>query len=100
MSETRLAPSVRMAMFGPRACQPRSALWRTSERMNAMDMTFPAATSAIPAAPEDRERRPIDRALRAAIGRLSGGLSVTSLSAAYANWFIHLLGSPGKQQQL
>jgi polyhydroxyalkanoate synthase len=68
--------------------------------MNAMDMTFPAATSAIPAAPEDRERRPIDRALRAAIGRLSGGLSVTSLSAAYANWFIHLLGSPGKQQQL
>ena len=70
------------------------------KRMNAMDMTFPAATSAIPAAPEDRERRPIDRALRAAIGRLSGGLSVTSLSAAYANWFIHLLGSPGKQQQL
>lgn len=65
-----------------------------------MDLGTPSASTVPQSAPEDRERRPIDRALRAAIGRASGGLSLTSLSAAYADWFIHLLGSPGKQQQL
>jgi poly[(R)-3-hydroxyalkanoate] polymerase subunit PhaC len=65
-----------------------------------MDLSTPGAIAVPQSAPEDRERRPIDRALKAAIGRASGGLSLTSLSAAYADWFIHLLGSPGKQQQL
>ena len=64
-----------------------------------MDVPIPGDAATHPA-PEDRERRPIDRALRAAIGRMTGGLSVASLSAAYANWIIHLLASPGKQQQL
>jgi polyhydroxyalkanoate synthase len=63
-------------------------------------MILPPAASATQTATEDRERRPIDRAFRAAIGRASGGLSVASISAAYANWIIHLLASPGKQQQL
>jgi polyhydroxyalkanoate synthase len=65
-----------------------------------MDLSLPATATSLQPAPEDRERRPIDRALRAAIGRATGGLSIASLSAAYANWFIHLLASPGKQQQL
>src|ERR1044072_8448095 len=66
-----------------------------------MNMLVPrgATRSPTPAAPEDA-RRPIDRALSAAIGRASGGLSLTSISAAYADWLIHLLSSPGKQQQL
>ena len=61
---------------------------------------FPARTPELAADPDDRERPPIDRALRAGIGRASGGLSLASLSAAYADWLIHLAASPGKQQQL
>lgn len=49
---------------------------------------------------DDRAPRPVDQMLHAAVGRLTGGLSLASLSAAYADWFAHLLGSPGKQQQL
>jgi polyhydroxyalkanoate synthase len=67
-----------------------------------MDLSAPTLWdgSAPPADAEDRERRPIDRAIRAAIGRASGGLAFTSLGAAYADWLIHLAGAPGKQQQL
>ena len=72
---------------------------RRSLKDMLMDVPIPADAATHPA-PEDRERRPIDRALRAAVGRMTGGLSVASLSAAYANWIIHLLASPGKQQQL
>ena len=65
-----------------------------------MDLSSVPPGALVAAAPEDRERRPIDRALRAAIGRMTGGLSIAALSAAYASWMIHLLASPGKQQQL
>ena len=39
----------------------------------------------------------IDRALQAAIGRVTGGISPRALSIAYLDWWLHLATSPGKQ---
>jgi polyhydroxyalkanoate synthase len=42
----------------------------------------------------------LDRLLHAALGRLTLGVSPAALWLAYADWAIHLAGSPGKCQQL
>ena len=42
----------------------------------------------------------MDRALHAAIGRLSHGVSPIVLARAYVDWLVHLGLSPGKQAQL
>lgn len=42
----------------------------------------------------------MDRALHAAFGRLTGGLSPASLGAAYLDWAVHLMVSPGRQVEL
>jgi polyhydroxyalkanoate synthase len=56
----------------------------------------------LPLAP-DEETLPgagLDRALRAAAGRLTGGISPWLVFAAYVDWLSHLAISPGKQSQL
>jgi polyhydroxyalkanoate synthase len=42
----------------------------------------------------------MDRALHAAVGRLSHGVSPIVLARAYVDWLVHLGLSPGKQAQL
>lgn len=42
----------------------------------------------------------LDRLLHAAVGRLTSGLSPAALALAYADWAMHLMSAPGKQQQL
>lgn len=42
----------------------------------------------------------MDRAARAGLGRLTGGISPAALAAAYFDWATHLAFSPGKQLQL
>lgn len=42
----------------------------------------------------------IDRALRAALGRITHGISPTSLALAYVDWALHFAKSPGKWQRL
>jgi polyhydroxyalkanoate synthase len=42
----------------------------------------------------------LDRELHAAAASLTGGLSPSALSLAFADWLIHLATSPGKQFQL
>ncbi len=41
-----------------------------------------------------------DRALHAAVARMSGGLSPAALSQAYWDWATHLAAAPGKRMQL
>ncbi len=42
----------------------------------------------------------LDKSTHAALARLTAGLSPAALGAAYADWMVHLLASPGKQLQL
>ncbi len=42
----------------------------------------------------------LDRTLRAGLGRMTAGLSPAALGAAYLDWAIHLLVSPGRRLEL
>jgi polyhydroxyalkanoate synthase len=71
-----------------------------------------AAGAAAPSAPAARQEPAIqeaasqdphsrlDRSLRAGLGRLTAGLSPAALGAAYLDWAVHLMVSPGRQLQL
>lgn len=50
--------------------------------------------------PEGAHCNQLDRALHAAQARLTGGLSMTALSLALADWALHLLDQPGRQMEL
>jgi polyhydroxyalkanoate synthase len=65
----------------------------------------PAAPAAPqrPAKPDVAPENPflqLDRSLRAGLGRLTGGLSPAALGAAYLDWAIHLMVSPGRRLEL
>jgi polyhydroxyalkanoate synthase len=49
---------------------------------------------------ESPEKRDLDRVLHAAQAKLTGGLSPASLGLAWADWFFHLAGQPGRQLAL
>ena len=51
-------------------------------------------------ADEPGTRRDVDRAIHAAMGRLTQGLSPETLLASYADWWLHLAMAPGKQKEL
>jgi polyhydroxyalkanoate synthase len=51
------------------------------------------------AAPEDPFSQ-LDRSLRAGLGRLTGGVSPAALGAAYLDWAVHLMVSPGRCLEL
>jgi polyhydroxyalkanoate synthase subunit PhaC len=57
---------------------------------------LPGAT-ALPRAPTTDA---IDRAFRAAIGKLTGGLSPTAYTTAWTDWLLQLAISPGRQMEL
>jgi polyhydroxyalkanoate synthase len=42
----------------------------------------------------------LDQTARAAVARVTGGISPVSVAAAYADWALHLALAPGKQMQL
>ena len=42
----------------------------------------------------------VDRAVRAGIARLTGGLAPSALAGAFFDWAVHLAASPGKQLEL
>lgn len=50
--------------------------------------------------PEDDHCNPLDRALHAAQARVTGGLSMTALSIAMADWAAHMFDQPGRQMEL
>jgi polyhydroxyalkanoate synthase len=53
-----------------------------------------------PPTPTSQSFEAMDRALHAAIGRLTRGISPIALARAYVDWLVHLGLSPGKQAQL
>ena len=57
-------------------------------------------TQAPGARPEVDPPSSADRALHAALGRFTAGVSPTSLCLAYADWVLHLAASPGRRQAL
>jgi polyhydroxyalkanoate synthase len=75
--------------------------WEPS--VHAREAAKPPSEIQLPAAegPESIDApTSIDRLLHASMGRLTLGLSPYSLWLAYADWAIHLWGSPGKCQRL
>jgi polyhydroxyalkanoate synthase len=59
----------------------------------------PRPRRAFDAAPESQLSH-LDRSLRAGLGRLTGGVSLAALGAAYLDWGIHLMVSPGRRLEL
>jgi Poly-beta-hydroxybutyrate polymerase N terminal len=53
-----------------------------------------------PPPPTSQTFEVMDRALHAAVGRLTRGISPIMLARAYVDWLVHLGLSPGKQAQL
>jgi polyhydroxyalkanoate synthase subunit PhaC len=44
--------------------------------------------------------RDVDRAVRAGLARLTGGLAPSALAGAFFDWAVHLAASPGKRLEL
>jgi polyhydroxyalkanoate synthase subunit PhaC len=60
----------------------------------------PTTSAALPGLPRAPTAEAIDHAFRATLGKLTGGLSTTAFSAAWADWAIQLAASPAKQSVL
>ncbi len=50
--------------------------------------------------PSENPFMQLDRSLRAHLGRLTAGLSPAALGAAYLDWAVHLMVSPGRRLEL
>lgn len=70
-----------------------------SSQAPAVEPATPVQPCASPAGLEAASDM-LDRELHAAAAALTGGLSPSALTLAFADWLIHLATSPGKQMQL
>ena len=83
------------------AAQPKTApSWFPAVFKGADQTTSPAPSDGRSPDVDLEGPSSIDRLLHAAVGRFTLGLAPTALALAYADWALHLAGSPGKQQQL
>lgn len=82
---------------------------RDSKSLNNADMMFvrnrPDPTIAnedtnAPSHAHTSMEQTLDKSLKASLAKLTAGLSPIALSAAYADWALHLASSPGKQLEL
>lgn len=60
----------------------------------------PPPDGAVPADEARRRYETLDRAMRAAIGRLTGGLSPNAMASSWFDWATHLARAPGRQMEL
>ncbi len=75
----------------------------TDEKPECARARAPSAAPQQPAEPPpapENQLSQLDRSLRAGLGRLTAGLSPAALGAAYLDWAIHLLVSPGRRLEL
>ena len=68
--------------------------------MNDPTLPKPAAPPANTLLPRAPTPEAIDHAFRAALGKLSGGLSSTTYTTAWADWAVQLAASPARQFEL
>ncbi len=80
---------------------------RLIEPTRADEAKIPAGAPASPVEQGGVRERPaenpfalLDRSLHANFGRLTAGLSPAALGAAYLDWAVHLMVSPGRQLEL
>lgn len=67
---------------------------------NSNTASAPNSTIAIPGLPRAPTAEAIDHTFRAAVGKLSGGLSTAAFAAAWSDWAIQLGAAPAKQATL
>ena len=72
----------------------------TDPRRPAVPEPAAAAASGAAALPRAPTSEAIDMAFRAALGKLTGGLSPTSFATAWSDWALQLAASPGRQLEL
>jgi len=66
---------------------------------SAIARSRPAESAAEPN-PDQHPYRDVDRAARAALARMTGGVSPHSIIEAWSDWALHLSRSPGRQLEL
>ena len=74
----------------------KSADLHTQSNKPPVPATFPAATDAS----KPHAHNNLDRAIRAAVARATGGISPHSVTEAWSDWAMHLARSPGRQLEL
>jgi polyhydroxyalkanoate synthase len=74
--------------------------FRSSSRQRAKAPQSVPSETYEPPTPTSQTFEAMDRALHAAMGRLTHGISPIVLARAYTDWLVHLGLSPGKQAQL
>ncbi|RTL50685.1 MAG: alpha/beta fold hydrolase [Bradyrhizobiaceae bacterium] len=65
-----------------------------------IDQSSKVAAGHVPAEASEPAGFPLDRAFRAAVGQLTGGLSPAALMMAYVDWMSHLAAAPEKRLAL
>jgi polyhydroxyalkanoate synthase len=78
----------------------RKAVSRAVKAPRAVSAPAPAPASPSATGSANPPFEPYDRALHALLARVTGGLSPAAIGAAYLDWAVHLLASPGKQAEL
>ena len=96
------------ALAGRNRGMARSGRKTSRQHLRVVAAPAPAPSSAGPVpAPEEPSNDVLDgiaeitdRAVHAAMARMTGGLSPAALAGAYVDWAVHLAFAPGKQMQL